>query len=169
VHTINETRPWTELSPVRWRAVGPLALPHRGLGRLEPLVVGPSGLYLILTVATHTPTAALLEQVQELAAEVAARVPLRYRAVIRPVLCGPVRGPFEDGVSRIVDGVLVTDPVTLGHTMRHTVRSLSSSEVNVLHEGLTRALVRPPTPARRRRRLWRWRRGRVRTPHGSPV
>jgi hypothetical protein len=164
VHTIDETRSWKELPPTRWKAVGPLALAHRGTGRLEPLVVGPSGIYAVLRISTHAPDRALLDEAQQLAAQVAARLPDRYRSVIRPVLCGPVRGPFEDGVSRYVDGVMITDPVTLGHTMRHTVRTLSSSEVNLLCEGLTRALVQPPTPRRRRRDLWRsWRRGRTRT------
>src|SRR3712207_856769 len=121
VHRIDGTDLAKGLPPTHWRPIHPLTLAAPSWGRLEPLVVGPSGIYAVVTVHGPLPAGNVVAEVRDLGDQVAARVPQRYRAMVRPVICGPVPDREADRVSVRRDGVLITDLLTLGQDRKSVV------------------------------------------------
>src|SRR4051794_21223178 len=116
---------WRRYPPVHWPAVdrGPEGGPQR---RIDEVVVGPSGVHVVLaspgaTVADPDVSSAALA-----GEAVAALLPPRYRARVRPELrlhedAGDVATWHED--------VLLASPRALEHVWRYGPRLLSTSEI----------------------------------------
>lgn len=115
---------------------------------IDRVLVGPSGIYVILTVGAGTP--APLLSAQSAAAAVGAVLPARYRSRVKPVV---VRD--EDPRAEWYDEVLVTSYDTLEHIARSTAVVLSTSEVaEVVHRLGTELEELPVVPLERRRRWY---------------
>ncbi|HEX6517601.1 MAG TPA: hypothetical protein VF049_18710 [Nocardioidaceae bacterium] len=145
----------------QWYDVRPVA---RTDLRIDQVVVGPSGLYVIgrpgqqprpRPEVDHPGGHVLLPllETREAADAVASLLPGRYRATLRPVVCLGEDHPLAETVS----GVLVTSGATLGHILRASPLVLSTSEVTEVAGFLGRRLEPVPVvpTARPRRRLRR--------------
>jgi hypothetical protein len=137
---------WTVFGPVRW--------PGRDSGRIDEVVVGPSGIHVIVHVREAQAAAVTRTEAHAAGAAVAGLLPSRYHQAIRPAAC---LCQTED-VSDVVDGVRLSSPVPLRHALRHQSRVLSTSEVAGISRRLELGLVRYPDEApsapRRLRRTW---------------
>jgi len=148
------TSHWTVFDAVRW--------PGHPDDRIDEVVVGPSGVHVVVhqQVPAEVGASALAEhpvaaRSREAADAVAALLPSRYRDALRPVvcLCG------TDDIGEVVDGVRLASPEPLRFALRHQPRVLSTSEVAEVSARLRLALTPYPAPvappaARRLRRLW---------------
>jgi hypothetical protein len=144
---------------VRW--------PGRPDRRIDEIVVGPSGIHVVLNRPGQlTPTAVSSSGWNELeetagqasaAAEaVADTLPDRYRGVVTPALC--LTDTLDVGFS--VGDVFAASPNVLRHSSRHLPRVLSTSEADAMAHRLRATLEPfpvepPPHPAAA---WWRWRR-----------
>jgi hypothetical protein len=127
---------------------------------VDHVIAGPGGVHVVEYVAgVGLAVATELDSVARAAAELAALLPLRYRARVQPAVC------LVDGEARAEAkrGVLVTTPDTLGHIVRSTPAVLSTSEVadafGILSASLAPAAVRYAADRRWagwRRPGWRW-------------
>lgn len=141
---------------------------------VERVIVCPSGIHVVTTVpasrsgdgraghpagapAGHASdaAAALVPAGRAAADVIAALLPVRYRARVRPVLCRTDHEAMAD----LVDGVLVTTPTTLEHIVRSSPVVLSTSEINDVAHRLDARLEPFPIGPVRRRRRWTRRRG----------
>jgi hypothetical protein len=148
------TSHWTVFDAVRW--------PGHPVDRIDEVVVGPSGVHVLLhqqvpaevggSLLANHPVAA---RSRDAADAVAGLLPSRYRDALRPVvcLCG------TNDIGEVVDGVRLASPEPLRFALRHQPRVLSTSEVAEVSARLRRALTPYPAPAappavRSLRRLW---------------
>ena len=145
------TSHWTVFEPVRW--------PGRSEDRIDEVVVGPSGVHVVLhheaPEGDVSSSASIVRRAGEAADAVAALLPGRYREALRPVVC---LCETRD-VAEAADGVQVTSPEPLRHALRHQPRVLSTSEVTEVSARLRLALTPYPCPpvaaaVRSLRRLW---------------
>ncbi|MGZ4470651.1 MAG: hypothetical protein ACXVXM_01670 [Nocardioidaceae bacterium] len=138
---------WRQYDAVRW--------PGRDDARIDEVVVGHSGVFVVQNRAAPATSPGLAEDVgsaASAAAAVAVLLPARYRATVRPAVC--LLG--GDEVADDVDGVLVASPSALRHSLRYGPRRLSTSEVAEICTRLDARLQLVPAPARPpRRSLWR--------------
>jgi hypothetical protein len=132
---------WTVWDPVRWLG--------RENDRIDEVVVGPSGVHVILHRGGQFGGIAGGVEAVAAAASVAALLPARYHHALRPAVC---LCPTED-VAEVVDGVRLLSPSPLSHAIRHQPRVLSTSEVSGISGRLRIGLVPYPaeTPASNRR------------------
>src|SRR3954454_639164 len=137
---------WTVWDGVRW--------PGREDDRIDEVVVGPSGVHVILHRCDDSGGIAGGVEAVAAAASVAALLPARYHHAVRPAVC---LCPTED-VAEVVDGVRVSSPGPLRHAMRHQPRVLSTSEVSGISGRLRLVLVPYPaeTPAGNQRLIGVW-------------
>jgi hypothetical protein len=148
---------WTLLQGVRW--------PGRPDRRIDEVLVGPSGVHVVL----HRPVTSAaadrgeghdLEEAADRAAAaagaVADLVPERYRPAVTPAVC--LTDTTEVGFG--VGGVFAASPDVLRHSWRHQPRVLSTSEADALAERLRARLEPfPVEPSRSSAGAWwRWRR-----------
>jgi hypothetical protein len=149
------------LAATHWKQLYDLRAPlHRDV-RLDHVLVGPSGVYVIgyLPVAGRrglgdAPRTTVVDWADTVAA-VGALLPPRYRERVRPVLCSRSDDPLADQVQ----GVLVTSYLALGHILRSSRVQLSTSEIAEV-SALLRARLKPwqeeHAPAPKRSVLRRW-------------
>lgn len=142
---------WTVLDGVRW--------PGHEADRIDEVVVGPSGVHVILhdrhLSATPGPDAEVVARARTAAAAVAGLLPQRYRGAVRPAVC--LYGTTD--VSAVVGDVRLASAAPLWFAVRHQERVLSTSEVAAtsgrLRLGLAPYPADPPAAATRRlRRAW---------------
>lgn len=161
---------WRRYPPVHWPAPvvvpsgGALAAAQPDLGRrIEEVVVGPSGVHVVLASPAATVSDPDVGTAARAAAAVAALLPPRYRDRVRPELrlhddAGDVATWHED--------VLLASPRALEHVWRYGPRLLSTSEIAEVSRWLDARLepVVEATPAASRRWWLRWRRVRRSAP-----
>jgi hypothetical protein len=144
---------WTVFDAVRW--------PGRPEERIDEVVVGPSGVHVLLhhreAAGTTVPTGAIARAhaAAEAAEAVARLLPGRYRPVLRPAICLC----DTTDLAEVVDGVRLASRDPLRFALRHQPRVLSTSEVAEISRRLQLALTpypAEPTPpaVRSLRRLW---------------
>jgi hypothetical protein len=145
------TSHWTVFDAVRW--------PGHPEDRIDEVVVGPSGVHVLLhhegSVEAALSSDPIVGRARSAAEAVAGALPLRYRDALRPVvcLCGT-----SDG-AEVVEGVRLASPESLRFALRHQPRVLSTSEVAEVSARLRLALTPYPAPSapparRSLRRLW---------------
>jgi len=147
------TSHWTVFDAVRW--------PGRPEDRIDEVVVGPSGVHVLLHqeqsagVRGSLRAEEIVTRSRDAADAVAGLLPSRYRDALRPVvcLCG------TNDIGEVVDGVRLASPEPLRFALRHQPRVLSTSEVAEVSARLRLALTPYPAPAappavRSLRRLW---------------
>ncbi len=147
---------WRRYPVVRW--------PGTGAGRIDEVVVGPSGVHVVLRHGARRDEDAVgpdglpvpdVTTAARAAVAVAALLPERYRARVRPELCLDDAGD----VGTRSGPVLIASAHVLEHTWRHGPRVLSTSEIleigRRLDVGLEPIVTQPCMPARwqRLRRL----------------
>jgi len=150
---------WTLLQGVRW--------PGRPDRRIDEVLVGPSGVHVVLhrsgplTPATDArgeghELAEAADRAAAAAGAVATLVPERYRPAVVPAVC--LTDTTEVGYG--VGGVFAASPEVLQHSWRHQPRVLSTSEAEALAERLRARLEPfPAEPSRSTAGAWRrWRR-----------
>lgn len=138
-----------ELAQRRWREFHNVRHPLRPDLRVERVLVCPSGVHVVTTLPVDADR--FLVSRSRLAAElVAALLPERYRARVRPVLCR------EDdvAVADLVQDVLVTSATTLEHIVRSSPVVLSTSEINEVALRLDARLEPFPVAQVTRPRRW---------------
>lgn len=149
----------------QWRSVRPRG--HAD-GRVDHVLAGPTGIFLVLHLPDVTSALEVLPGVEtspfqqpalvtiaESSRVLARQLPHRYRDSVRPVVCLP----DEHEVAEVADGVLVTSSRALGHILRCSPVRLSTSEVSEVSVFLARALEPLPVvplEGRRGSRLRRW-------------
>ncbi len=145
----------------RWRRFPTPRLVGEAARLADEVVVGPSGVHVVVHTAVTGATAADTAAVHGCAAAasraaeaVAERLPTRYRGAVRPLVCAcRVRGSgLEAG------GVPVLAADACRHTLVHAPRVLSTSEVQRV-SGVLDAVLAPEPVARAsgtssRRLLW---------------
>jgi len=150
---------WTLLTRVRW--------PGRPDRCVDEVLVGPSGVHVVLhragrpaSAATSGSEGADLEEAAARAAAVALAVadllPHRYRGVVTPAL----RLTDTDEVGFSVGDVFAASPGVLRHSWRHRARVLSTSEADAIADRL-RARLEPfpvESPRSAAATWWKWRR-----------
>jgi hypothetical protein len=147
------TSHWTVFDAVRW--------PGRPEDRIDEVVVGPSGVHVLLHqeqsagVRGSLRAEEIVTRSRDAADAVGVLLPSRYRDALRPVvcLCG------TNDIGEVVDGVRLASPEPLRFALRHQPRVLSTSEVAEVSARLRLALTPYPAPAappavRSLRRLW---------------
>lgn len=154
---------WTVIGPVRW--------PGRPEDRIDEVIVGPSGVHVILHDRRHVPVdtedfeagaeADLAEpetivRARAAAAAVGGQLPDRYRSALRAAVC--LCETHDQGA--VVGEVRLASPAPLRFAVRHQDRVLSTSEVAGVSRRLRLALVPYPaevaaTSSRRVHRIWR--------------
>ena len=142
---------WTVFDAVRW--------PGRPEDRVDDVVVGPSGVHVLLhqqgLAEVNRSSTATVTRARDAADAVGGLLPSRYRRALRPVIC--LCDTFD--IAEVVDGVRLASPEPLLFALRHQPRVLSTSEVAEVSARLRLALTpypappAPPTP-RKLRRLW---------------
>ena len=145
------TSHWTVFEPVRW--------PGRFEERIDEVVVGPSGVHVVLHHEAPDPdlsaSPSIVTRAREAAEAIGALLPGRYRESLRPAVCLCA----TRDVAEPADGVQVTSPEPLRHALRHQPRVLSTSEITEVSARLRLALTPYPCPpaapaVRSLRRLW---------------
>ncbi len=157
--TIGTRAPWQQSDPLprsHWRLFERVRRPG-GDDLVDQVVVGPSGVYVVLRrgggTLTDAPLHAQVAEARVGAEALRPLLPARHQQALRPAVVLESNG--EPEVAEDCDGVLVASPATLLHIMRHTTRVLSTGEVTRLADLLESRLELvplPPAPARRRSR-----------------
>lgn len=127
-------------------------------GRIDEVVVGPSGVHVVLECPGGTVGDPLVPTASEAAEAVADVLPERYRGRVRPEL----RLAEDAGdVATWHGAVLLASPRALEHTWRYGPRVLSTSEIAEVSRWLDRRLelIVEVVPPVQRRRWLRLRRG----------
>jgi hypothetical protein len=146
---------WKHVHDVRW--------PGRSEGKVDHVLVGPSGIYVIQYRSSDewlrhdAGRPEMTRESAQAADAVAALLPRRYVSQVKPVLC------FSDDLALAdrIEGVLVTSSMTLEHILRSSPVVLSTSEVSGLSRYLQARLEPVPVDIERPRRLSRLRLGLV--------
>lgn len=145
---------WTVFDAVRW--------PGHPEGRIDEVVVGPSGVHVLLhqeqSAGVRGPLRAehpVVTRSRDAADAVAGLLPSRYRDALRPVVCLCI----TNDIGEVVDGVRLASPEPLRFALRHQPRVLSTSEVAEVSARLRLALTPYPAPSvppavRSLRRVW---------------
>jgi hypothetical protein len=140
-----------------WRRYRNVRRPGSSL-RIDEVVVGPSGVHVVLECPGGTVGDPLVPVAAGAAEGVAGLLPVRYRARVRPEL----RLAEDAGdVATWHDDVLLASPRALEHTWRYGPRVLSTSEIAEVSRWLDARLEVVPVaaPPAQRRRWLRLRRG----------
>jgi hypothetical protein len=150
---------WTQFTTVR--------CPGRPDRRIDEIVVGPSGISVVLNLPGHPPATgastcgwADLEEAARRASAAAEAVadllPDRYRGAVTPAVC--LTDTLDVGFS--VGAVFAASPSVLRHASRHQPRVLSTSEADAMAHRLRATLEPFPVepPASPAAAWWRWRR-----------
>jgi hypothetical protein len=152
-----------QLPASHWRRYPAVRWPGTTEDRIDEVVVGPSGVHVVLRArGDETPQAACpegspVDAASGAADAVAGLLPARYRDRVHPEL----RLDDTQDVASRVGRVLLASPPVLEHIWRSGPRVLSTSEVDDLRHRLDAALEplaveTPPAPR------WRWLRWRPR-------
>jgi hypothetical protein len=124
----------------RWRELIRVRLPAHPELAVDGVLVGPTGIFVVVDVASGSPVAEAASVARRSSEAVAELLPGRYRHELRPVAL--VRaGPAS---AETVDGVLVATAQAFDHVRRASASVLSSSEVVQVFGCLDRGLVPQP-------------------------
>ncbi|HEX5560893.1 MAG TPA: hypothetical protein VFX52_04560 [Nocardioidaceae bacterium] len=139
------------LLPPRWTRLADVTVggPQR---QTADVVVGPSGVHVVIRQASAGGATARLRvrEATAAAAAVRATLPARYRDVVAAVV--QLEGAGEDG--GVVDGVTVATANVLAEALRCRPRVLSTSEAAGVAGRLRVALEASSPPPARRERRW---------------
>jgi hypothetical protein len=149
--------------PARRRELRDVRHPLRPDLRVERVIVCPSGVHVVTSLAVagagtgaggEPASPAAVAASRTTADLVAVLLPQRYRDRVRPVLCR-----VDDvAMAELVDDVLVTAPSTLEHIVASSPVVLSTSEVSEVATCLDARMEAFPVPTPPRRRRWSLRR-----------
>lgn len=142
------------LPATHWKHVRNVHCPARPGDRIDHVLVGPSGVYVIGYVASDgvAITSETTGGHATGAGGVAGLLPERYRSKIRPALCFRGNEPVAD----LVAEVMVASSSTLAHILRSSPVVLSTSEVAEVWKLLDSRLEPFPLPQVRSRRWVAW-------------
>lgn len=141
------------LPETHWKQLRDVRCPQQPGTRVDHVVVGPSGVTVIIYHRAAAVDELLPHHTAREAAELLRSVlPERYRGTVRPALCILDHSP----VAESLEGVLVTSLTAIERIVRASPLQLSTSEVADAYGRIAARLEPTPSPADAGSHVVRW-------------